>query len=129
MRILMTLLLLGAVFSIVSAITGIQSVHGDSRTGTVITYYSHPYERLLAVAFAALSALAFYGVYRRYPVVWRLGFIALYLSAADFVFHVWWSLWSQPYGWVGATLATVFAPLILLYWLSWWRRQRAYFLS
>jgi hypothetical protein len=122
----MTLLLFGVVFSIVSAITGIQSVHGDTRTGTVITYW-HGYGRLFALGYAAVLALAFYGIYRRYPVVWKLGFAVLYLSAADFVFQAWWALWPQPYGWVGATAATVVTPFIAFYWVSWWRRQRPYF--
>ena len=128
MRVLMTLLLLGVVLSIASAITGIQSVVCDSRTGTVITYW-HSYGRWLTLGYAAVLALASYGVYRRRPVVWKLGFVVLYLSAADFVFQVWWSLWRQPYGWVGATAATVFAPLITLYWTTWWRKQRPYFLG
>ena len=122
----MTLLLFGAVFGVVSAITGIQSVHGDSRTGTVITYW-HGYGRLLALGYAAVLALAFYGIYRRYPIVWKLGFVLWYLSAADFIFEAWRMLLPQPYGWVGATAATVFVPLVALYWASWWRKQRPYF--
>jgi len=128
MRILMTLLLFGAVFGVVSAITGIQSVHGDSRTGTVITYW-HGYGRLLALGYAAVLALAFYGIYRRYPVVWKLGFAVWYLSAAEFVFQAWLLLWPQPYGWVGATAVTVFTPFVALYWASWWRKQKAYFVG
>jgi hypothetical protein len=53
MRLLMALLLFGVVFSIVSAITGIQSVHGDTRTDTVITYW-HGYGRLFALGYAAV---------------------------------------------------------------------------
>jgi hypothetical protein len=110
MRILMTLLLLGVVFSVLSAITGIQSVYSDSRSGTVITYW-HGYGRLLALGYAAVLALAFYGIYQRYPFMWKLGFVVWYLSAADCIFEAWRTLLPQPYGWVGATAATVCVPL------------------
>jgi hypothetical protein len=76
-----------------------------------------------------MLAVAFYGIYRRLPLTWRFGFVVMYLCAAEFVFHIWWSLWSEPYGWVGASVGTVFAPFILLYWLAWWRRQRSFFLG
>jgi hypothetical protein len=128
MRVLMTLLLLGVVLTVASAITGIQSVVCNSRTGTVITYW-HSYGRLLALGDAAVLALAFYGIYRRYPLVWKLGFVVLYLSAADFVFQACWSLWRQPYGWVGVTAVTVCIPLVTLRWATWWRKQRPYFLG
>jgi hypothetical protein len=126
MRVLMALFLIVAVLFFAEAITGIQSVHTSSTSETIVTY-ARWHERLLALALAALHALAFYGIYRRYVLAWRLGFIAWYFSGALFIFQVWWSLWSQPYGWVGAAVATVFAPFVVLYWASWWRRQRPYF--
>ena len=126
MRVLMTILILASVLGFFSAITGVQSVYSDSRTGTVITYH-HGYGRLLALVYAAASAVLFYGIYRRYPFVWKLGFVLLYLSVAQFVFQAWWSLWPQPYGWVGATAVTVFAPFLMLYWARWWRRQKDWF--
>jgi hypothetical protein len=122
----MVLLLFAAVLFLAEAVSGIQSVHTSSTSGTVVAY-ARWYERLLAFALATLHALAFYGIYRRRMLTWRLGFIAWYLAGALFVFQAWWSLWPQPYGWVGAAVATVFAPFIVLYWASWWRRQRPYF--
>jgi hypothetical protein len=127
MRILMTLLLVGAVSALASAVTGVQSVYSDSRTGTVITYWHGYGGRLLAVGYAAILALAFYGIYRRYPSIWKLGFVALCLSAADFIFNAWQMLLPQPEGWVGAAAATVFVPLVALYWGRWWQRQKSYF--
>jgi hypothetical protein len=127
MTVLLGLLLTGVVFSLASAITGIQSIHTDPR-GTIITYW-HGYGRLLALAYAAVFAVAFYGVYRRYLIVWKLGFVALYLGAADFIFEAWRLLLPQPYGWVGATAVTVAAPFGALYWASWWRRQKHWFIG
>jgi hypothetical protein len=126
MRLLMALLFVAAVLFLAQAVTGIQPVHSSSTTGTVVAY-ARWYERLLAFALAALHAVAWYGIYRHYLVAWRLGFVALYSAGALFVFQVWWLLWPEPYGWVGAAVATAFAPFVVLYWASRWRRQRPYF--
>src|SRR5438093_12186071 len=101
MRVLMALLLLGCAAGIISAVTGIQAVEADSRTGTVITHW-HGYWRLLALGYAALFALAFYSIYRRFPIAWKLGWVFLVAGAAEFIFQAWVSLIHQPYGWVGA---------------------------
>jgi hypothetical protein len=127
MRLLLIAFVLAAIAGVVSAITGIASFEADSRTGTVVEYW-HGYERLYAVGTALSFAIASYGIYRRFPFVWKIGFVVIYLSAAQFVFQVWWFLWPQPSGWIGAVFATVCAPFIALYWASWWRRQRPYFL-
>jgi hypothetical protein len=122
----MTLLIFGAVFCVVAAVTGIQSAYADSRTGTTITYF-HGYGRLEALGFAAVLSLACYCIYRRYRIVWRLGFVALSLSAVQFIFDAWRMLRPQPFGWVGAAAATLVVPFIACYWIYWWQKQRSYF--
>ena len=97
MTVLLGLLLTGVVFALASAISGIQSIHTD-HTGVVITYW-HGYGRLLALAYAAVLGLAFYGIYRRYPIVWKLGFVVWWLVAVDCIFNAWRLLLPQPYGW------------------------------
>lgn len=126
MRVLMIGLVLAAVASIVSAITGVQAFEADSRTGTVVEYW-RGYDRLYAVGYAIAFAVAAYAIYRRFPFAWKLGFVALYLNAVVFVFQAWWYLWPQDYGWVGAAAATLVTPFIVLYWANWWQRQRSYF--
>jgi len=97
-----------------------------------IAGYKPPWQgpwRSLALVYAAIFAVAFYGIYRRYPLVWKLGFVLWYLSAAQFIFQAWWMLWPQPYGWVGATAVTLFTPFVALYWANWWRRQKSWFFA
>jgi hypothetical protein len=125
MTVIVAFLLIGTVLYILSAITGIQSIY-TTRTGTIITYW-HGYWRLLALVYAAILALALYGIYRRYLVVWKIGFIVWYLIAAVCIFQAWRLLLPQPYGWVGATAVTVVTPLVALYWATWWRRQKDWF--
>jgi len=127
MTVLLGLLFTGVVFALASAISGIQSIF-TNHTGAVITYW-HGYGRLLALAYAALFALSFYGIYRRYPIVWKLGFVVWYVSAADFIFQAWRLLLPQPYGWIGATAVTVVTPFVALYWANWWRRQKGWFIG
>ena len=127
MRTLMTLLIFATVLSIVSAITGIQSFRAD-QGGTVIWYW-HGYGRLYALAYAVGFAVAFYGVYRRYPVVWRLGWVVLCLSCAQGVFMVWRSTRTQADARVIAALSAFAGLAVALYWGNWWRKQRSYFFS
>jgi hypothetical protein len=126
MRALMTLLILFCVFCIISAVTGIQTFETDSRAGTVISYY-HGYGRLYALAAAAFFALAFYGVYRRSPITWKLGWLFLLAGAADLIFEAWLGLIHQPYGWMGALAAAAGVIGVTIYWGIWWQRHRDYF--
>jgi hypothetical protein len=126
MRAWMALFLLSVVSCVASALTGIQSFDYDSHTGMTITYW-RGYWRVLALVYAATSALAFYCIYRRYPIVWRIGFVVLIFSAAFFVFQAWGQAWPLPSGWVGATAATVFIPFVALYWVNHWRKQKEWF--
>ena len=97
MRVLMALLLLGCIAGILSAITGVQSFYTDSRTGTVITYWQGSL-RWLALVYAAIFAVAFYGIYRRLPIAWKLGWVFLALSVVQFIVEAWLQLIHQPYG-------------------------------
>ena len=126
MRVLMALLILGCVACLVSAVTGIQALEAGSRTGTVISYH-HGYGRLYAVAAAVFFAVAFYGVYRGFPIVWKLGWIFLVAGTADFIAEAWLGLIHRPYGWVGALAATLGGLAMLAYWGIWWQRHREYF--
>ena len=126
MRGLMAVLLISCVICTVSAITGIQAFEADSRTGTVVSYW-HGYWRLLPLFYAAISALAFYGIYRHYPVVWKLGWVFLIGSAVEFIVLAWLSLIHQPYGWVGAIAATLGGIGVSVYWGFWWQKQKSYF--
>jgi len=122
----MTLLIFACVFGIVSAITGIQGFHINSHNGTVVWYW-HGYGRLFALVYAALFGLAFYGIYRRYPLTWRLGWVALCFSCATTLLEIWRSTRSQPDGAIILFLSLAATVAVTLYWGNWWRKQRSYF--
>jgi len=127
MRTLMALLIFAVVLSVVSAITGIQSFRAD-QSGTVIWYW-HGYGRFYALPYAVAFGVAFYGVYRRHPITWRLGWVVLFLSCAQGVFTVWSSTRSQPDAGVIFVLSAFAGLAVALFWGNWWRRQRLYFFS
>ena len=129
MRVLMTMLIFAGVFCMLSAITGVQSFHYDSRTGSVITHHQG-YGRMYAVASAVFCAVAFYGIYRRYPLAWKLGWVALGAGAASFLIEALPSAMHQPQGSAIASTAIVLGAIaVMVYWGFWWRRQRSYFIS
>ena len=78
-----------------------------------------------AVAFG----VAFYGVYRRHPITWRLGWVVFCLSCAQGVLTVWSSTRSQPDAGVIFVLSAFAGLAVALFWGNWWRRQRLYFFS
>ena len=68
----MALLVLGCIASIASAITGVQSFYWSSHNGAVessVTYWQGS-RRWLALVYAAVFAITFYGIYRRFPLAW-----------------------------------------------------------
>jgi hypothetical protein len=71
--------------------------------------------RSLALVYAAIFAVAFYGIYRRYPLVWKLGFVSVVSECGTVYFSGLVDALAQPYGWVGATAVTLFAPFVALY--------------
>src|SRR5207245_9703378 len=116
-------LILGGLTCLVAAVTGIQTVEAGSRTGTVISYH-HGYVRLYAVAAAVFFAVAFYGVYRRFPIVWKLGWIFLVAGTADFIVEAWVGLIHRGYGWVGVLVATLGGLAVLVVWCICWQLWR-----
>ena len=126
MRALQWLLVLGCIASIASAVNGVQSFSYDSATGSHTAYFAG-WDRLWAVASALVCGIGAWGIYRRAPIVWPLGWVALLVSALWFVVEAAIMLLPQPYGWVGVIGAATGATLVVAYWGIWWQRHREYF--
>ena len=76
MRALQWLLVLGCIASIASAVNGVQSFSYDSATGSHTAYFAG-WDRLWAVASALVCGIGAWGIYRRAPIVWPIGWVAL----------------------------------------------------
>jgi hypothetical protein len=126
MRFLKIDLAIAALVCVASAISGIQWISYDSRTGTQISYFAG-WDRLWTVGGAILLGLGAWGIHRRIPAMWTIGWVVLFASAAVFVFATIRMLLPQPYGWVGVLGALVAVILGTVYEGIWWQRHREYF--
>lgn len=86
---------------------------------------------LLAAVDTALFGGALYGIHRRAPLMWKLGFaIILYLGASFLMQSLTMtrnSLGTAPNARIEAAFITVAAFAVTTYWLFWWKRQKPYF--
>jgi hypothetical protein len=83
----------------------------------------------IELAYAGLNA-AFYGIQKRAPIVWKVGWIVLAFGLLDFFIQALSSIRRIPgasHPWVFRTFILVIGILVGLYWGFWWRRQRPYF--
>ena len=81
----------------------------------------------------AVLGFAFYGIHRRVPLMWKLGFAIIVGLGAQFLIQSL-IIWSSILG--SATNArtqsgflTLATLAVTTYWLFWWKRQKPYFIS
>jgi len=81
----------------------------------------------------AVFGCAFYGIHRRAPLIWKLGFAIIVGLGAQFLMQSL-AIWSSILGRAtNAPIESGFLTLATLavttYWLFWWKRQRHYFID
>jgi len=84
----------------------------------------------LVVALAA--ALEFYGIHKRAPFAWNLGWGILAATFSEFLARAGSAAFKVPeadYPWFAFACVMVGGSLVALYWGFWWKRQKAYFTS
>ncbi len=84
----------------------------------------------IELAYASLNAAAFYGIQKRAPIVWKVGWIVLAFGLLDFFIEALSFTRRMPeasHPWVFRTFILVSGTLVGLYWSFWWRRQKSYF--
>jgi hypothetical protein len=127
MRTLKAICILFCLMSVVSAITGIRTFHWSTSGGLNITSQGGIVNALWSVFNSLFYASAAYGIHRRIPVVWKLGWAVLIVSFLEFTIGGVSSVLRQPGGWIGAAVILVGGMLVSVYWGRWWNRQRGYF--
>jgi hypothetical protein len=127
MRTLKAICILFCLLSVVSAFTGIRTFHWSTSDGLNITRQGGLVNTLWSVFSSLLYASAAYGIHRRIPVVWKLGWAVLIVSFLEFTIGGVSSVLSQPGGRIGATGILVGGVLVAVYWGRWWNRQKGYF--
>jgi hypothetical protein len=121
-------LILFCVLGVASAITGIESAHSDP-SGTVITRHTG-FGRLFALAIAGVFAVAWFGVHRRLPIAWKLGWVVLAVSVFAFLFETlsFAATLNGTERFVLSAGVVLGAFAVAAYWGIWWRRHREYFM-
>lgn len=127
MRTLKAICILWCLLSVVSALTGIRTFHWSTSDGLNITRQGGLGNTLLSVFSSLVYASAAYGIHRRIPVVWKLGWAVLIVSFLEATIGGVSSVLRQPGGWIGAAGILVGGVLVAVYWGRWWNRQRDYF--
>lgn len=96
---------------------------------------SHTFGASLEVLWSALSAVifvgAFYGIHKRAPVMWKLGFLGIAVSFASFLIRSLLLVRSFSTTATNTRIESGFLVLatvaVAMYWSFWWNRRRSYF--
>lgn len=137
MRILKIICILFCFFSLVSAFTGLRSMHASvifnkaghsSSAGMTVT--KNIVFRIYSFFNAVLFAAAFYGIQKRKPATWRFGwFVMIFSSLSALISALSDSLCQPtPSNWIASSAIVLGTGVVLAFWGFWWKRQKAYFL-
>ncbi len=127
MSLLKALFILLSVMGILSGITGIASIQMSS-TETLVTRHDL-WGRIVAIAFAAFFAGAWYGLHKRFITVWRIGWAVIILFFAEFLYSsLSWSLTlAGSERWLVSTGLVVIGLGFGVWAVLWWKQHRSYF--
>jgi hypothetical protein len=132
------LLSLMALLSVTACFTGISSFQTSAsstdpkHTGATITYFHDQRGRWLAFANGVFLGSMAYGIWKRYYLVWKLGFLLIAASVVSFVFNGYSDITvlSKTPGsqvLVFTIFITVGALAVGTYWTVWWFKKKDYF--
>ena len=96
-----------------------------------------PLSGTLGIFLSTIDALVFggalYGIHKRAPLMWRLGFAGIVFLSAMFLLQSLFVMRSVPtkasYAQIQAGFITIATVVVTAYWLLWWKRQKLYFIN
>jgi hypothetical protein len=80
----------------------------------------------------AVFGCAIYGIHRRAPLMWKLGFAIIIGLGAQFLIQsliIWSSIGRAATARLESGFLTIATLAVTMYWLIWWKRQRPYFIA
>lgn len=81
----------------------------------------------------AVFGCAIYGIHRRAPLMWKLGFAIIVGLGAQFLMQsliIWSSILGRATNArIESGFLTIATLAVTTYWLFWWKRQRPYFIN
>jgi hypothetical protein len=138
MRMLKWICILFCLLSLVGAFSDIHGVYWSYRgvpgspaaRSTLVVTKENGFGAALASIFGALFfAGAAYGIQRRAPIVWKLGWGVLGINFLAFVIRGLSIVTKspQPERWIFSAAILLGAAGVTAYWGVWWKRQKPYF--
>jgi hypothetical protein len=127
MRILKIMCIFFCLLFLAGALTGTHAIHWSTSGGLNVWKEAGVGPVLWSVSLALLYAYAAYGIHRKLPAVWKLGWVVFVFSALEFMIRATSSAVTQAGGWVACIGIIVGGIGIAFYWGVWWNRQRNYF--
>jgi hypothetical protein len=121
--------LICAFFCVESLAWSVILIHPSLLSGTgVLTRHTGTLAVIRDLVNALIYAAAFYGIDKRVPITWKLGWVALAAMILGFLNSALSSVRSveaHPAMAEGAIL--IVTAVVALYWGHWWNRQKSYF--
>ena len=117
---------------LVVALVGINAVSGNA-SGITVSHLNAS-GRIWAIVWAFVAAIFAYGIHSRARIVWRAGFIVLLLGYVDFLIEAVIGTYRAAHVvsfssfWFPSVVVVLVGAAVTIYWVSWWKRQRGYFL-
>jgi hypothetical protein len=127
MRSLKAICIFFCLLSLFSVLTGTRAFHWSTSWGLNITRQGGLGALLWSMFGSLLYGSAAYGIHRRVPLAWKLGWAILVVAFLNFTILGVSSVLRQPGDWIIAVAIVVIGLLVAVYWGRWWNRQRHYF--
>jgi hypothetical protein len=128
MRALKLICLFFCALSVISIIQGVRVL--ESATAGTTSMKHGVVGTALSLVDAVFWAFAFYGIQKKIPMAWKLGWAVIVVGLVEFLILALSSIIKLPassHPLFASAAVVVGGSAIALYWSFWWNRQRNYF--
>jgi uncharacterized membrane protein len=127
--------ILFCVLSLVSGLTGVRSFHASISAGKSVNSSANIVIskniafRIYAFLNAILCGAAAYGIHKKVPATWKLGWVVLVVSLLNALVSALSSSLKLPLPdrWIASSAIVIGICAVAIYWGLWWKRKRNYF--
>jgi hypothetical protein len=128
MHTLKTICLFFFLLSLVSVIEGGLAIHPSPFRSMSLSH--GVFGTTVSILDAVFWACAFYGIHKRAPIAWNLGWAVIVVGLLEFLIFGLSSTMRLPQAdnpWIASAAVVVVGGAVATYWSIWWKRQKGYF--